>query len=80
MTKEELRDIQERFKSGTLGGAVGELLKDPTNYDIGESFVSGYAIGIYRKNPCEDFGTFCYYKNKEDRDADLALLKELGIG
>ena len=80
MTKEELRNLQARFKSSSLGGAIEVLLEDPTNFEISKSYVSGYAISIWRKKPCEDFSTYCYYKKEDDRDADMALLAELGIG
>lgn len=80
MTKEELQKLKDRFKNQVLASALPILLATPNNFEISKSTVSGYAISIYRIKPEEDFATYCYYKKEADRDADLKLLEEIGIG
>lgn len=64
----------------SLKNDLNEILEKSKDLVIEKGGISGNAISIYYASSNEDFGTYTYYTNEANRNADFdkleALIKE----
>ena len=67
-------DIKKEFKNSQIHKVVDMICEDAENFEYSKGKASGYSINVWRIEPIEDEGSFLYYDNESDRDADYDLL------
>jgi hypothetical protein len=66
------------MKNVTLKNDLNEILTNAKDLVIEKGNISGNAINIYYAEPKnEDFGTYTYYANEANRNADFDELQKL---
>jgi hypothetical protein len=62
----------------SLKNDLNEILEKSNDLVIEKGSIGGNSISIYSEKPIyEDFGTYTYYANEANRDADFDALQSL---
>lgn len=61
----------------SLKNDLNEILEKSNDLVIEKGGISGNSISIYYLSSNEDFGTYTYYANETNRDADFDALQSL---